>query len=104
MKLIAPNKENHKALWHWLGDHPVRTGGYFTDKEDWPGFKTMIDHFITTPAGLCFACEECEGMCLICPVEWKGCTCMVGYFHRWELSSDSKQRAKLAHKIAEAWK
>jgi len=71
MKLIAPNKENHKALWHWLGDHPVRPGGYFTDKEDWPGFKTMIDHFITTPKSLCFACEECEGMCLICPVEWQ---------------------------------
>lgn len=100
----------HRELWRWLAENPSG------EKEDWFYLKKNLDKYSDVRAN-CFLChyaiEKTDTSvgslaCVACPLIWKisrRCeTNSAGrnsYYEMWQDNySTSKQRAKLALKIA----
>ena len=106
LKLSAPDKENHKAMWMWLSKHPNM------DKVDWPGFKTIGKYGIKFPRAKCFLCEQFfnpgnVNPCERCPLDkLPGGYCFNWYsiFKSWLYAGQIKDRKKYAKQIANCWR
>jgi hypothetical protein len=101
MKIYAPNKENHQALWLWLSEHPESW------KDEWPGWKILRGLRVSRPRNFCFLCREfhprktlqaCRG-CPLSKGEWRGCE-LSGPFYEWANGCDRSRNAEI---IANCW-
>lgn len=102
MKLHAPNKENHRALWMWLSEHPEAW------KDEWPGWKILRALKISRPRTFCFLCREFHPRkklqpCGGCPLNTgvQGSCAFSGPFYEWANENDRKRNAEI---IANCWR
>ena len=102
MKLSAPNKENHYALWNWLSENPGK------EKRDWPGFKTMERLGIKIQPNRCFMCVDfsCNSGCRGCPyvLKFKFQCFNGGPYLGLGRSMDSRGNADRKKQIRDCWK
>jgi hypothetical protein len=96
MKLSAPNKPNHYALWNWLDEHPE------AEKHDWPGFATMKKYDIPLPWYHCFLCHALAQDCESCPLcDLSGDVCEErGPYMNWAKGINRRANAL---KIRDCW-
>lgn len=93
---INDNEKKFRAMWSYLSAHPEAT------KRD--AIRQLGDN----PKDIvndCYACEEVNGKCELCPLPWRVCFGVDSLYHHWLYASNSNVKSELAKKIsASEWK
>lgn len=93
---INGNEEKFRAMWSYLSNYPEAT------KRD--AIRQLGDN----PKDIvndCYACEEVNGNCDLCPLPWRVCFGVDSLYHRWLYASNSNVKSELAKIIsASEWK
>ena len=96
------NREKCLIMWNWLKNHPkITEKDQFFIKNfdmDWQEVD-LLENKITA---LCFACQECDINCNICPIQWPFGSCLDDHspFYQWGHSFNTpKERKEYAEEI-----
>ena len=105
-KYSVPLKENHRALWTWIGNNPGK------DKFDWPGWKTLEKLGIDIDCQ-CFACQDTtnrfpglKNVCPVCILGKRPGYCCEGLYELFEYFQTEKlyhEAAEIAKLIVDLW-
>lgn len=94
--LINSNELKFRAMWTYLSTYPEAT------KQD--AIRQLGDNpnYIENE---CYACEEANGNCDLCPLYWRVCFGAGSLYHQWLYASNSNVKSELAKIIsASEWK
>lgn len=93
---INNNEEKFRAMWSYLSMHPEATK------------KDAIRQLGDNPSDIeneCYACEEANGNCDLCPLYWRVCFGAGSLYHHWLYAPNSNVKSELAKIIsASEWK
>ena len=93
--------DNHKRLWNWLADNPMKEDGTLTGKWDWPEWD-FNGGSIKAVELLCFACQGSHKCCvLIWPNEFCVGDDRNGLYNQWIKATNPTTRSRLARQIAD---
>lgn len=94
--VLNDNKEKFRAMWYYLSIHPEATKrDAIRELGDNPNY---IKHE-------CYACEEANGSCDLCPLPWRVCFGENSLYSHWFSASNSNVKSELAKIIsASEWK
>ena len=93
---INDNEKKFRAMWSYLSAHPEATK------------KDAIRQLGDNPNDIendCYACEEANGNCDLCPLYWRVCFGADSFYHQWLYASNPNVKSELAKIIsASEWK
>ena len=85
------NKEKFRAMWSYLSIYPeVTKRDAIRQLGDNPDY---IKHE-------CYACEEANGKCKLCPLPWRVCFGEESLYHHWLNAANSNVKSELAKIIS----